>query len=74
MSFNVEGARARVLAAMRTGKWDIVEQELTAYAAAVRAEERHRVIGETLEVLTECGGEDGDTPVRDCLSAVERLR
>jgi hypothetical protein len=42
MSFNVDGARARVLAAMREGKWDIVEAELTAYAAAVRAEERHR--------------------------------
>ena len=74
MGFNVEGARDRVLAAMRTGKWDIVEQELTAYAAAVRAEERHRVVGEALEALRECGGMEGETPVRDCLAAVERLR
>ncbi len=74
MRFNVEGARERVIAAMRTGKWDIVEQELTAYAAAVRAEERHRVIGEALESLSECAGEVGDTPVRDCLAVVERLR
>jgi hypothetical protein len=74
MSFNVGGARARVLAAMRTGKWDIVELELTAYAAAVRAEERHRAIGEALAALTDCGGDDGDRPVRDCLAAVERLR
>jgi hypothetical protein len=74
MSFNVEGARARVLEAMRTGKWDIVEQQLTAYAAAVRAEERHRAIGEALEALKECGGDDGQAPVRGCLAAVERLR
>ena len=74
MSFNVEGARARVLEAMRTGKWDIVEQQLTAYAAAVRAEERHRVVGEALDALKDCGGDDGQAPVRDCLAAVERLR
>lgn len=74
MSFNVDGARARVLAAMREGKWDSVEAELTAYAAAVRAEERHRAIGEALDTLSDCGGEDGIRPVRDCLAAVERLR
>jgi hypothetical protein len=74
MSFNVDGARERVLAAMRTGKWEIVGLELTAYAAAVRAEERHRVVALALEALTECGGEDGGRPVRDCLAAVERLR
>ena len=74
MSFNVDGARARVLAAMRDGKWDIVEAELTAYAAAVRAETRHQAIGEALDALTDCGGDDGARPVRDCLAAVERLR
>ena len=73
MGFNVEGARDRVLAAMRAGKWDIVEQELTAYAAAVRAAERHRVVGEALEALRECD-EEGRSSVRDCLAAVERLR
>lgn len=74
MSFNVDGARARVLAAMRQGKWDIVEAELTAYAAAVRAETRHLAIGEALDALTDCGGDDDARPVRDCLAAVERLR
>ena len=73
-TFNVDGARARALAAMREGKWEIVEQELTAYAAAVRAEERHRVVGEALEALTDCGGEDGERPVRECLAVLERLR
>lgn len=74
MSFGVEQARARVLEAMRSGKWDIVEAQLTAYAAAVRAEERHRAIGEALDALKDCGGEEGATPVRDCLGTVERLR
>ena len=37
MTFGVSDARRRVLEAMRTGKWDTVAAELTAYAAAVRA-------------------------------------
>jgi ABC-type phosphate/phosphonate transport system substrate-binding protein len=74
MSFNTEGARARVIEAMRSGKWDTVEAQLTAYAAAVRAEERHRAIGEALEALKDCGGDDGARPVRECMAAVERLR
>jgi hypothetical protein len=74
MSFGVDGARQRVLDAMRSGKWDIVEAQLTAYAAAVRAEERYRAIGAALDALQDCGGDDGDRPVRDCLAAVERLR
>lgn len=74
MNFGVEAARERVLAAMRSGRWEQVEEQLTRYAAAVRAEERYRAIGEALEALRTCGGESGDTPVRDCLAAVERLR
>ncbi len=74
MSFGVDGARQRVIEAMRSGKWDIVDAQLTAYAAAIRAEERHRAIGEALEALKDCGGDDGERPVRDCLAAVERLR
>jgi len=74
MVFNVDGARERVLDAMREGKWDIVDQQLTAYAAAVRAQARHQAIGEALDALRECGGDDGDTPVRNCIAAVEQLR
>ena len=74
MTFNTDGARRRVIDAMRSGKWDVVDLELNAYAAAVRAEERHRAIGEALDVLSECAGRDGDGLVRDCLPLVERLR
>lgn len=74
MSFGIEEARQRVLDAMKTGKWDIVEEQVTRLTGAVRAEERHRVIGEALEVLKECGGADGTAPVKNCLAAVERLR
>jgi hypothetical protein len=63
-----------VLDAMQTGKWDIVEHQLTAYAAAVRAEERHRAIGEAVDALRQCGGDEGDRPVRECLAAIDRLR
>ncbi len=72
--FGVQQARERVLTVIREGKWEWIEDQLTRYAGAVRAEERHRVVGEALEALTACGGEDGDTPVRDCLAAVEALR
>jgi hypothetical protein len=74
MVFNVDGARRRVIEAMRTGKWDDIEAQLTAYAAAVRADERHRAIGEALDALKDCGSDDGERPVRECLPAVERLR
>jgi hypothetical protein len=72
--FNVEGARDRVLNAMRQGKWDIVDEQLTAFAAAIRAETRHQAIGEAIDALRDCGGDAGDTPVRDCIGAIERLR
>jgi hypothetical protein len=74
VGFGVDQARQRVMDAMRSGKWDVVETQLGAYAAAVRAEERHRAIGEALEALKDCGGDEGARPVRDCLAAVERLR
>lgn len=72
--FGIDTARGRVLAAMRDGKWDIVEEQLTRYAGAVRAEERYLAIGDAIDTLGECGGEDGERPVRDCLSAIEGLR
>lgn len=65
-SFGVEQARQRVLAVMRSGDWQAVETQLSAYAAAVRAEERHRAIGEALEALQRAWPE--------VLRAVERLR
>lgn len=74
MDFGVSAARERVLKEMYAGNWEYVDDLLTRYAGAVRAEERYRAIGEALEALTECAGEDGDTPARDCLPALERLR
>lgn len=74
MSFGIDQARQRALDAMQSGKWDVVEEQLTRYAAAVRAEERARAIGEALAALRECGGDDGATPVRECLDAIDRLR
>ena len=74
MSFGVDQARRRILDAMKAGKWDVVEAHITAYGAAIRAEERHRAIGEAIEALKECGGDEGETPARDCLAELERLR
>lgn len=74
MDFGVQRAKQRVLDAMYAGNWQIVDEHLTAYGAAIRAEERYRAIGDALEALERCGGEEGETPVRDCLAAVERLR
>ena len=73
MAFGIDEARARILDAMHAGKWETVDAQLTAYAAAVRAAERHQAIGEALAALKECGDDDA-TPVRDCLAAIERLR
>ncbi len=72
--FGVQEARQRVLPVIREGRWELIEDQLTRYAGAVRAEERHRVVGEALEALTACGGEEGETPVRDCMAAIEALR
>ncbi len=74
MSHGVDEARRRILDAMKSGDWEVVEAQITAYGAAIRAEERSRAIGEALDALRECGDDDGAAPVRDCLAAVERLR
>jgi hypothetical protein len=74
MDFGIEGARQRVLETMQSGRWEAVEEQLTRFAGAVRADERHQAIGEAIEALTACGGEEGETPVRLCLPTIERLR
>lgn len=72
--FGLDRARERVIDAMHSGRWDSVDAQLTAYAAAVRADERYRALAEALTALQECGGEDGSRAVRDCLDAVRRLQ
>jgi hypothetical protein len=77
MAFGVEQARQRVLDAMYAGNWEIVDDYLTRYAAAVRAEERSRAIGEAVDALRVCAGDEDDEPprpARECIAAVERLR
>jgi hypothetical protein len=72
--FGVDQARQRVLEAMSSGKWEKVPDQLTAYGAAVRAEERFLALADALVALRECGGEDGSRPVGECLDAVRRLQ
>jgi hypothetical protein len=72
--FGVEQARQRVLSTMYAGNWEAVDAQLTAYGAAVRAEERARVVAEALAALRDCAGDDSSKPVTDCLGAVARLQ
>ena len=75
MEFGVEAARARVLEAMKTGKWDIVEDYLTRYAGAVRAEERYHVVGEAMEAAQATADEGDETGVGEqVVAALARLR
>lgn len=74
MDFGIDGARQRVIEAMRSGRWEAVDEMLTRYAGAVRAEERYLAIGEAVEALQECAGDDDDTPARNCIAMIERLR
>ncbi len=72
--FGIDQARGRVTEAMHAGKWDQVDAQLTAFAAAVRADERHRAIADALAALEDCGGDDGARPVSGCMDAVRRLQ
>ena len=72
--FGIDQARQRVLEAMYAGKWETVPAQLTAYGAAVRAEERFLALADALAALQDCGGEDGSRPVGECLDAVRRLQ
>ena len=75
--FGTDQARARVIDAMHAGKWDIVDAQLTAYAAAVRADERYRAISDALVALQDIENRgDGDTApsLTDCVEAVRRLQ
>ena len=72
--FGVDQARQRVIDAMYGGKWELVDQELLAYGAAVRADERARVLADVRTALEDCGGGDRTCTVSDCLAAVRRLQ
>jgi hypothetical protein len=75
----VQGARQRLLDAVRSGNWERVPAEVDAYGAAVRSDERKRAIDQAVEALiaifdqTRPSGA-GDGELRDrCLSAIDRL-
>lgn len=72
--FGVDQARKRVVDAMYAGKWETVEQELLAYGAAARADERMRVIEDAVAALKACVGDDGSCSSTDCIDAVRRLQ
>jgi hypothetical protein len=71
--FGIDQARGRVIDAMHTGKWDSVDAQLTAYAAAVRADERYRALADALAALQDLGGGDTGPTLTQCLDAVRRL-
>ncbi len=72
--YGIDEARGRVIDAMHAGKWDSVDAQLTAYGAAVRADERYRALADALAALQDCAGQDGGRSVRDCLDAVRKLQ
>jgi hypothetical protein len=75
----VQTARERLLQAVQSGDWERVPAEADAYAAAVRADERRRVVSEALDAVRAVFGDDPDPETapaawRDrCLTAVQGL-
>ena len=72
-------ARDRLLAAVRGGDWQRVPQEAEAYAAAVRADERQRVLRDASEAIRQVFESVEDAqPTEDlkarCLTALDGLR
>lgn len=78
MPDGVEGARERLLEAVRSGDWARVPREADAYGAAVRADERRRVLDDVTQTLESVFDADPDGSGREwrdrCIAAVERLR
>ncbi|GEM_PF-1902165 len=71
--FGVDQARQRVLDALHSGRWESVDAQLSAYGAAVRADERHRVLSEALAALQDCIDRETGCSAADCLAVVRHL-
>jgi hypothetical protein len=76
---DVQAARTRLLETVRSGDWERVPDQADAYAAAVRADERRRVVDDALEAIKAVFG-DAPDPQRSaagwrelCLEAIDRL-
>lgn len=79
MQDGVGAARERLLQTVRSGDWERVPNEADAYGAAVRADERRRVLDDVAEAITRLFEPDAESGSRQqwrdrCLAAVERLR
>ena len=72
--FGVDQAQLRVRDAFYSGKWDLVDNALLAYGAAVRADERYRALEDAIAALQDCGRSDGTCSASDCVAAVRRLQ
>jgi hypothetical protein len=79
MENNVQGARERLLEAVRSGNWERVPDEVDAYGAAVRADERKRAIDGAIEALRavfdqSTGSDAGSGDLRDrSVAAIDGL-
>ncbi|HLZ68672.1 MAG TPA: hypothetical protein VKV26_02065 [Dehalococcoidia bacterium] len=71
--FGVDQAKQRVTDALRSGNWQSVDAQVTAYGAAVRAEARWQALQEAIAALQDIAEKDGGS-VADCLAAVRRLQ
>ncbi len=57
---DVAAARKRLLDTVQSGRWERVPAEADAYAAAVRADERHRAVADALDAVRAVFGDDPD--------------
>lgn len=73
--FGVEQARQRVLDTMYAGNWQNVDAQLTAYGAALRAEEHARTLDEAIAALKDYADahDDQRDAVQACIQVVQRL-
>lgn len=73
--FGVDQARQRVIETMYAGNWPNVDAQLTAYGAAVRAEERQQSLTDALSALKDYADahDDQRDAVQACIQVVQRL-
>lgn len=80
MNDGVQSARGRLLAAFQSGDWERIPTQVDAYGAAVRADERQRVLDEATQAIKSVLGEEDDSASqlaeirRLCLAALDKLR
>lgn len=79
MDDGIQVARQRLLKTVRGGDWERVPDQADAFAAAVRADERRRVLDQAIEALKAIFEDDRiedeslDQIGRRCLAALNQL-